>query len=183
MKPARWKTEKRGKFRELLKKVRFRSKSGRHDDLDWILRASMTDGASTHFVSTLEPLVVWYKEEQRQTMSGSKDWRFSFSWMQQNRQLATSRAYASFLLTWVSANVIAQGDRSALWLLVKETFRNGTPSVLRILLWTGMGSGQIPPQLSNPFSVEQNSAAERSGLAGQLVAVHLACWGRSSRIW
>lgn len=148
--------------RELLKKVRFRSTSGRHEDLDWILRASMTDGVSTHFVSTLEPLVVWHKEEQRRTMSDIKDWRFSFSWIQENRDLATSRAYASFLLTWVSANAIAQGDRSAFSTLVKEAYQNGTPSILDGIVFVGIW---LIPQGFRRWLVRCLSTAEGSASA------------------
>jgi hypothetical protein len=116
--------------KELLQKVPFRAESRRHDDTDWLLRASMRNDTTVQFVTTSEPLAIWYREEHRQTISSQKGWRFSLSWIQQNRHLETSRAYASFLLTWVSANAIEQGDRSAFWPLVKETFRNGTPSIL-----------------------------------------------------
>ena len=85
---------------------------------------------SVQFVTTPEPLAIWHREEKLQAISSSKNWQFSFSWIQQNRHLVTSRAYASFLLTWVSANAIEQGARSAFWPLLKEAFRHGTPSIL-----------------------------------------------------
>jgi hypothetical protein len=88
-----------------------------------------------------EPLAIWLREERLQTISSSsssKDWLFSFSWIQQNRHLTSSRAYASFLLTWVSANAIEQGDRSAFWPLIKEAYRNGTPSILDGIVFVGI---------------------------------------------
>lgn len=124
--------------KELLQKVPFRAESRRHDDIDWLLRATMCDDTAVEFVTTSEPLAIWHREEKLQTISSNKDWRFSFSWIQQNRHLVTSRAYASFLLTWISANAIEQGDRSAFWPLLKEAFRNGTPSSLDGIVFAGI---------------------------------------------
>ena len=124
--------------KELLQKVPFRSESRRHDDIDWLLRASMRDDTAVQFVTTFEPLAIWHREEHLETISSQKDWYFSLSWIQQNRCLVTPRAYASFLLTWVSANAIAQGDRSAFWPLVKEAYRNGTPSILDGIVFVGI---------------------------------------------
>ena len=61
-----------------------------------------------------------------------------FWWIQQNRHLVSSRAHVSFLLTWVSANAIEQGDRSAYWPLLKEAFRRGSPSALDKCVFVGI---------------------------------------------
>lgn len=124
--------------KELLQKVPFRAESQRHDDIDWLLRATVRDDTAVLFVTAHEPLAIWHREERLQTISSSKDWRFSFSWIQQNRYLVTPRAYASFLLTWVSANAIEQGDRSAFWLLVKEAYRHGAPSAIDVCVFVGI---------------------------------------------
>lgn len=124
--------------KQLLRKVPFRAESQRHDDLDWLLRASMRDETAVLFVANPEPLAIWHREEKLQTISSNKDWRFSFSWIQQNRHLVTSRAYVSFLLTWVSANAIEQGDRSAFWPLLKEACRHGTPGILDGIVFVGI---------------------------------------------
>ncbi|MDP3093078.1 MAG: glycosyltransferase family 2 protein [Nitrospira sp.] len=124
--------------KQLLQKVPFRAESRRHDDMDWLLRASMRDETAVLFVADPEPLAIWHREEKLRTISSSKDWRFSFSWIQQNRHLMTSRAYASFLLTWGSANAIEQGDRSAFWPLLKEAFRHGAPGTLDGIVFVGI---------------------------------------------
>ena len=80
-----------------------------------------------------EPLAIWHREEHLKTISSQKNWRFSLSWIQKSRQLVTPHAYASFLLTWVSANAIEQGDRSAFWPLVKEAFGHGAPGALECI--------------------------------------------------
>lgn len=124
--------------KELLQKVPFRAESRRHDDIDWLLRATVRPDTAVLFATAHEPLAIWHREEKLQTISSSKDWRFSFSWIQQNRQLVTSRAYVSFLLTWVSANAIEQGDRSAFWPLLKEAFRHGMPGILDGIVFVGI---------------------------------------------
>lgn len=94
----------------LLQKVPFRAESRTHDDIDWLLRASMCDDTAVQFVTTPEPLAIRHKEEHLQTIS--------------------------ILLTWVSANAIEQGNRSAFWLLFKEACRNGTPaSLMELCSW------------------------------------------------
>ena len=124
--------------RNLLQKVPFRAELRRHEDLDWLLRATVRADTAVLFVTAHEPLAIWHREKKLQTISSSKDWRFSFSWIQQNRHLVTSRAYVSFLLTWVSANAIEQGDRSAFWPLLKEAFRHGTPGILDGIVFVGI---------------------------------------------
>ena len=124
--------------KELLQKVPFRAESRRHDDIDWLLCASMRDDTAVEFVTAPEPLAIWHREGNGATISSQKDWRFSFSWIQQNRHLVSSRAYASFLLTWVSSNAIAQRDRSAFWLLLKEAFQHGAPSLLDVCVFLGI---------------------------------------------
>lgn len=62
--------------KELLQKVLFRAELRRHDDIDWLLRASMRDDTAIQFVAASEPLAIWYREEHLQTISSQKDWRF-----------------------------------------------------------------------------------------------------------
>ena len=122
----------------LLQQVPFRAGLRRHVDLDCLLRASMRNGTKVQFVAQAEPLVIWYREQQRETVSTSKDWRYSLSWIQQNRHLVTSHAYGSFLLTWLSANAVQQGDQSALWPLLKDAFRHGSPCALDVCVFIGI---------------------------------------------
>jgi len=144
--------------RELLLKVPFRAASRRHDDIDWLLRAAVLDDTKVQFVTEPEPLAIWHREEKLRTISSIKDWGFSFSWIQQNCNLVTSRAYASFLLTWVSANAIEQGDRSAFWPLLKEACRRGAPSAVDFCVFTGIWliPQRLRQWLSHCFSVPRS---------------------------
>jgi len=124
--------------RNVLQEVPFRAEAQRHDDLDWLLRVTACGERVVEFALSPEPLVIWHRPEHLDSISSRKDWRFSLSWAQQNRPLMTPRAYASFLLTWVSANAVAQGDRSALWPLLKNAFRSGAPGVLDASVFAGV---------------------------------------------
>lgn len=42
------------------------------------------------------------------------------------------------LLTWLSANAVQQGDRSAFWPLLTNAFRDGAPSALDICVFFGI---------------------------------------------
>ncbi|ULA64046.1 MAG: Glycosyltransferase involved in cell wall [Nitrospira sp.] len=124
--------------KNLLQTVPFRAEARRHDDLDWLVRATARGERVVEFAPFSEPLAIWHRPEHLETMSSRKDWRFSLSWAQRNRQLMTSQAYASFLLTWLSANAIEQGDRSAFWPLLKNACRFGASSVLDACVFAGI---------------------------------------------
>ena len=66
-------------------------------------------------------------EEHRRTITSQKDRHVSLSWIQRPGDFSS---VCSFFLTWVSANTIVQGDRSAVSPLVKEAYRKGIPGIL-----------------------------------------------------
>jgi len=119
--------------KELLEMVPFTNGMQRKEDIDWLLRASGTEGAHVEFVSTLAPLAVWNIEENRRRLSNTPDWLYSLSWGQANRCLFTPRAYASFVLTWVSSSAARQRDWRAFYLLISEARRRGKLSLKDLL--------------------------------------------------
>jgi glycosyltransferase involved in cell wall biosynthesis len=133
--------------KELLLTVPFRGELQRHEDLDWLLRASTLDGVGVQFVPTREPLVIWHREETHNSMSRRTDWRYSLAWMNNNKHLVTPRAYASFLLTWLSANAVREGDGKAFLLLLRDAFQYGSPSSLDVGLYFGIWL--IPQRIRN----------------------------------
>jgi glycosyltransferase involved in cell wall biosynthesis len=124
--------------KELLQKVPFRAESHRHDDLDWLLRATMLDGVGVQFVPSPEPLAIWHREENLNSVSSRTDWRFSLAWINQNKHLVTPHAYASFLMTWLSANAVRERDRKAFLPLLREACQYGRPTALDVLLYLGI---------------------------------------------
>ncbi len=95
--------------KDLLLQVPFRADLPRHNDVDWLLRATAVEGAKVLFVSDPEPLVIWNIETNRPRISNTGDWRYSLGWMQENRRLVTPVAYASFLLIWASSTAAREG--------------------------------------------------------------------------
>jgi len=66
------------------------------------------------------------------------DWRFSLGWITRSRHRVTPRAYAGFLLTWVSFSARAQRDLRAIAVLLREAFRHGQPSALELAVYAAV---------------------------------------------
>ena len=124
--------------RALLQAVPFRKEAQRHDDIDWVLRATTLNGVGVQYVPESAPLVIWHRDDNRGTISSKTDWRFSLSWINQNKDLVTSRAYASFLLTWASVGAVQEGNRKESLMLLRQAFRFGKPSLLDVVVFLGI---------------------------------------------
>lgn len=124
--------------RALLQIVPFRKEAQRHDDIDWVLRATRRHDVGVQFVPESAPLAIWHRDNNRSTISSRTNWRFSLAWINQNKDLVTKRAYASFLTTWLSANAVKEGNRKESLLLLRQAYRYGKPSVLDIILFWGI---------------------------------------------
>jgi glycosyltransferase involved in cell wall biosynthesis len=122
--------------RELLERVRLREDLEKHEDWDWLLRA-VRAGAAVTFVP--EPLAVRDVDEGRPRASRTLDWRFGLAHIRECRELelVTPRAYASFLLTILSAEAAEERSLRALWLLPREAARRGRPRLVDLLVCLG----------------------------------------------
>jgi glycosyltransferase involved in cell wall biosynthesis len=127
--------------KDLYRQVPFQADLARHQDLEWVLRATEHAGAGLEFVP--EPLAVWNLAEQRKSISTSADWRSSFRWLESVREMITRRAYAGFIATYLAP----QASRQRAWrdfpFLVKRLIADGAPSAHDILLFLGMWL--VPP--------------------------------------
>jgi glycosyltransferase involved in cell wall biosynthesis len=125
--------------RELLERVPFREDLKKHEDWDWLLRAAGRAGAAVTFVPEPEPLAVRSVDEGRPRASRSLDWRFGLAHIRECRELelVTARAYASFLLTILSAEAGEERSLRALWLLPLEAARRGRPRLVDLLVCIG----------------------------------------------
>jgi glycosyltransferase involved in cell wall biosynthesis len=122
----------------LLERVPFREDLKKHEDWDWLLRATALDGVGVAFVPDPRPLATWTTGANRPRASTRPDWRFSIGWIRECRGLVTPRAYASFLLSIVSADAAREHSGRALWLLLWEARRRGKPRALDLLLYIGI---------------------------------------------
>ncbi len=122
--------------KELLEKVPINPDVQRHDDWDWLLRASALEGVGVEFVP--EPLSIWYLGENRPSLSSTNSWQRSFNWIQEKRDLVTPRAYSSFILAEVSARAARAGEWKAFWPLLWEAIQQGSPQPTDLCLYLGM---------------------------------------------
>jgi hypothetical protein len=88
--------------------------------------------------------------QERSRMSNNHDWRDSFAWLQSARERISARAYAGFLLTWVSFSARRQGDLAAFAFLVREAFARGRPSAMELAIHTAIWA--VPDALRRRLS-------------------------------
>jgi len=119
--------------RSLLRRVPFRSGLKKHQDWDWVLRATR-EGARLHFCP--EVLAKCEMRTLRST-SRSADWRSSLAWIQQQAHLVTRRAYAGFITTHVAWQAAEQQDWGAFFPLLGDACRNGSPRAADLLRYLG----------------------------------------------
>jgi len=100
----------------------------RHPDLDWMLRADRRKDVAFEAPPGPEPLAVWEVQRGRDRLSLQRDWRYSLKWIQGVRGIVTARAYAGFVLTWVSSSARQQRDWSAFVALARRAIAEGSPN-------------------------------------------------------
>lgn len=116
----------------------------RHCDLDWLIRADQRAGVRFVLPTESRPLAIWEMQSGRQRMSNAPDWRDSLAWIDARRTLVGPRAYAGFVLTWISESARRTGDFGAFGVLVRAAFRNGRPSLRELLVHAAIWV--VPPR-------------------------------------
>lgn len=147
----------------LLRRMPFDETLSRHSDLDWCLRASALPSVGVEFVAGAEPLVVWNGDGTHARISAHPDWRFSREWIEGRRTVVTPRAYASFLLTWVAANAVRQGERGALAGLARDALRSGRPGPNALVAFVGIAC--LPRRTRESLSFRATRWLRRSATA------------------
>jgi glycosyltransferase involved in cell wall biosynthesis len=124
--------------RKLLLRVPFSDGLQMNDDIDWLLRARSLEDIVIEFVPNDCPLAVWSIQENRERMSTSCDWQYSLSWIRSQKHLVTSRAYFSYVLSWVGMRAARSRDWKAFPVLIREAFLHGTASWNDIVYFIGI---------------------------------------------
>lgn len=122
--------------RELFAACPFRPGQLKHQDTDWLLRAANLPGFSVLFVD--EVLAHHYIEEERASTSSASNWRYSFDWARQNRELFTPRAYSGFIINNVAPEAADAKAFSSIFPLAVEFVRFGKPRFREICVFTAM---------------------------------------------
>ena len=120
--------------RSLMLAQPFKSGQLKHQDTEWVLRLGRLPGAKVVFAD--EVLAIHNIEEERPTVSGKANWRYSLAWLQRDRHLFTPRALSAFVLYQIAAEASDQGEWSAFYLLLLEALHHGksTPRDYAIFL-------------------------------------------------
>jgi glycosyltransferase involved in cell wall biosynthesis len=109
--------------RSFLSRAPFRSGLKRHQDWDWVLRA--TQEPEVRVVFCPQALVVCNMQSENST-SRKSDWRFSLEWIRGMRPLISKRAYASFLTCHVAWQAATEGAWSEFLPLLMEAASDGS---------------------------------------------------------
>jgi glycosyltransferase involved in cell wall biosynthesis len=121
----------------LLREIPFTAGIRQHCDLDWYIRADQRGGVQLVLPRDEAPLAIWEMQTGRPRMSNVHDWRATLAWIDAHRTRITPRAYAGFLLTWISDAARRQRDRAAFTTLLAAAFRHGRPSLTELLVHAG----------------------------------------------
>jgi glycosyltransferase involved in cell wall biosynthesis len=122
--------------RELMLELPFQRHLKRHQDWDWLLRASSYPGVGFHMLR--EPLAVFHVEDGRTSLGRALDWEFSRAWAREMRHAFTPRAYSFFLATeCMSRAVKTNAGGSTYARLTWEFFARGRPTARSLLTLAG----------------------------------------------
>ena len=107
--------------------VPFKRGLAKHQDWDWLLRATNTPGV--RLVVVPDALSIYWVPQHRPSIANSGTWRTSLQWAQQNRVLLTPRAYSQFIIAICARRAAEEraGVRSFVRLL-RESVVGGSPT-------------------------------------------------------
>ncbi len=122
--------------RALLLEIPFQRGLKRHQDWDWLLRIAQREDVAIELID--EPLSIYHRAEQRESVSGIADWQFSLQWAQQNRERITPRAYSFFVAAEVAPQAAEPGAGiGACFALLRECLFGGSPTPFALILFIG----------------------------------------------
>lgn len=104
--------------RDLMLKVPFESGLPRHQDWDWLIRASIHPGVD--FLWVWDELVVYHVAATRTSVSSDRSLRASIKWIESN-PLVSSKARAYFYATQIAARCKTP---ATFWSVIRNTIRH-----------------------------------------------------------
>jgi glycosyltransferase involved in cell wall biosynthesis len=122
--------------RVFLMKVPFACGLKKHQDWDWVIRASNIAGAGVEFC--WKSLAICHTDQACPTVGSSDDWTYSLAWIRDRRQDVTRRAYAAFVLIVVAAQAARVSTAKQYLALFSEALDSGSPTLLEIALFASM---------------------------------------------
>lgn len=124
--------------KELLEKIPFNQNLPRHEDLDWLIRASQSSEVGVEFVPEPMAIVNVVYTKKRQSLSNVNDWKYSLNWIRSVRELITPQAYAGFMVAVVGPTAATERDWQAFLPILWEALVMGRPRLFDIFLYVLM---------------------------------------------
>jgi glycosyltransferase involved in cell wall biosynthesis len=121
--------------KELLLLVPFR-KLPRHQEWDWLLRASELPGFKLFYLP--DPCAIWHIDENRErisTKSENNEWVFSLNWIKEHYGKISKTSYSNFLLTVVASIASRSWSFKAYKTIFKEAIINGRPNFWSLIVF------------------------------------------------
>lgn len=125
--------------KELLLKYPFNENMIKHQEWDWLINV-WNSNEDINFAYCDKVLAIWYIEENRESISTKGNWQFSYKWSTEllKEKKITQRAYASFLLTFVSAIASKEKEYSLITFLLQNAIKNGKVKLIDIVINAGI---------------------------------------------
>jgi len=120
--------------KSLLCRVPFQSGLKKHQDWDWVLRATSLPGVDVCFCSEA---LAYCDMRSNASISRSGDWEFSLDWIHRNRDLVTARAYSGFLTTHIAWQASVQRRWGVFGPLLWDAYRHGRLSITDVVRYLG----------------------------------------------
>jgi glycosyltransferase involved in cell wall biosynthesis len=107
-----------------------------HDDWEFVLRLACQ--LHVRIETVPDVLVIHYIGGPAPSLSTKDAWKASLAWLIGMRPLLTRRAYSGFCLGVVGPRAARERDFSAIWLLLSQAFRYGSPRAVLLLFFVSV---------------------------------------------
>jgi glycosyltransferase involved in cell wall biosynthesis len=129
--------------KRLMDEVQFDLNVKRHQEADWLLRASDRFPIELVFVPEAEAIINC--DDRRPRITNTHAWRQSLEWIRSHRKRLTARAYSGFILIQLAGIASRQRAWSSFWPLLSEAIRAGSPNARQLFLFFCMWL--VPPSV------------------------------------
>ena len=141
--------------RSFLLEVPFRIGLRRNQDTDWLLRALRLPGVQLALVPAT--LSIFHNDSKRKRITQALDWKDTYHWAIENREIFTPRALATFLaIMCMNHAARTRGDWETMRVLLGDAKRYGSLSVK--VVWLFFLYGMVYGRLRSLFSAERRKS-------------------------
>jgi glycosyltransferase involved in cell wall biosynthesis len=147
--------------RKMVNDVQFSAAVKKHQEIDFLLRASDHPLVRVEFVP--DPLAIWNVDVARKAITNSRDWVRSFEWIRSHRARLSRGAYSGFLLISLASEAAGQRDWSAFFPILRDAIVFGRPTLCQLLRYCSMWF--VPQKLRHRirFAIRERRPVPQTG--------------------